>query len=112
MTGPQPTTSAEVEALADLIDREYELAEAAGGIPAPFALARVILASDWLAAYVQAARDEERARVLGEVHLMLDRKATEWADEYAASNSDADYGRWDGWENAARFVRDARGGAR
>lgn len=34
-----------------------------------------------------------------------DRKATEWAAEYADTNSDADYGRWDAWENAARIVR-------
>jgi hypothetical protein len=40
-----------------------------------------------------------------EAQLTLDRKATEWCEAYAESDSDADYGRWDAWQNAARIVR-------
>lgn len=36
----------ELRALAEIIDREYNLAAFAGGVPAPLALARAILASD------------------------------------------------------------------
>jgi hypothetical protein len=67
-----------------------------------------VLASDWLAAYVQAARDEERARVLGEVQRVFDRSARRASvDELMA-----DLGRALGREPSSAIVRDARGGAR
>jgi hypothetical protein len=53
-----------------------------------------------------AVSERVATEALERAALTLDRKATEWADEYAASNLDADYGRWDAWENAARIVRD------
>lgn len=48
-------------------------------------------------------------RMLHEVVSLLDAKAEEWEAEHAASGSDADYGRYDAWENASRMVREIAG---
>lgn len=68
------------------------------------ATAANLFASDWLAEHVRRAR----AEALREAERVLAAKAMEWEDEYNATQSDADYGRWDGWANARRFVRHLR----
>lgn len=54
---------------------------------------------------VEAIVASHVAAALEAAAMRCDRKATEWAEEYAETDSDADYGRWDAWENAARIVR-------
>ena len=48
-----------------------------------------------------------RRLALAEVRVLIEEKRNEWANEYAESESDADYGRWDGWENALALVERA-----
>lgn len=71
MTPDSPATGPGNEALAEVIDRQYDLATGGGEWPqykpAALDLARVILASDWLAAHTAAAVSEARDAAVGEV---------------------------------------------
>jgi hypothetical protein len=112
MTGPQPTASAEVEAaLVEIVNDAtvtHPMWIGDDGQPLDYLPEREAQISDFvrglaadLAAYVQAALDEERERVLGEVDTRITERfrehprAVSWLAEWALS-----------------VIRDARGGDR
>lgn len=64
------------------------------------------LMSDLAYAFEIAKRDALNAE-RNRLALALDKKVTEWADEYVVNGSDADFGRWDAWDDAAHIVRAA-----
>jgi hypothetical protein len=106
MPEQQPTASGDVEALTDLIDAWWEWADQRtihhDGVEY---VASVSLAHS-LAAYVQAARDEERERVLGEVEERVADLPTTRTQAWTT-----------GWDSVPLhavqvIVREARGGAR
>jgi hypothetical protein len=113
MTGPQPTPSAEV---AEWLRDERLTMCGHGGADdqccSPCLRDR-ILASDWLAAYVQAARDEERARVVADfAHWVATNRAYNGSEHLHGQSLyneciNAVLSTW-AWE----FAREAGGGAR